>query len=58
MGAPRLNDKIWLTSGTIAGITEQINKGRQGVMPAWKSFLGEEKSHIVAAYVYSLSQPK
>ncbi len=56
MGAPRLNDKIWLTSGTIAGITEQINKGRQGVMPAWKSFLGEEKSHIVAAYVYSLSQ--
>lgn len=58
MGAPRLNDKVWLVSGTVAGITETINKGRHGVMPAWKDFLGEEKSHIVAAYVYSLSNQK
>jgi len=58
MGAPRLNDKIWLVSGTVAGITETINKGRHGVMPAWKDFLGEEKSHIVSAYVYSLSTTK
>ncbi len=58
MGAPRLNDKIWLVSGTVAGITETINKGRHGVMPAWKDFLGEEKSHIVSAYVYSLSTSK
>jgi len=58
MGAPRLNDRIWLVSGTVAGITETINKGRHGVMPAWQEFLGEEKSHIVAGYVYSLSQQK
>ena len=58
MGAPRLSDKTWLVSGTVAGITETINKGRHGVMPAWKDFLGEQKSHIVSAYVYSLSQQK
>lgn len=58
MGAPRLSDKIWLVSGTVAGISETINKGRHGVMPAMADFLGPEKSHIVAAYVLSLSQQK
>jgi cytochrome c oxidase cbb3-type subunit III len=58
MGAPRLSDKTWLVSGTVAGITNTINNGRHGVMPAWKDFLGEQKSHIVSAYVYSLSQQK
>lgn len=58
LGAPNLTDKTWLISGTAAGITGVINNGRHGVMPAWKDFLGEERSHIVSAYVYSLSQPK
>lgn len=58
LGAPNLTDKIWVVSGTLAGITNVINNGRHGVMPAWSDFLGEEKSHIVSAYVYSLSQPK
>jgi cytochrome c oxidase cbb3-type subunit 3 len=58
MGAPRLSDKTWLVSGTVASITHTINNGRHGVMPAWKDFLGEEKSHIVAAYAYSLSKQK
>ena len=58
MGAPNLTDKVWLVSGTVAGITKTINEGRNGVMPAWKEFLGEEKSHIVSAYVLSLSKQK
>ncbi|MBU3724896.1 MAG: cytochrome-c oxidase, cbb3-type subunit III [Burkholderiaceae bacterium] len=58
MGAPNLTDKTWLVSGTVAGITKTINEGRNGVMPAWKDFLGEEKSHIVSAYVLSLSKQK
>ena len=58
MGAPNLTDKVWLVSGTVAGITQTINNGRHGVMPAWKDFLGEQKSHIVSSYVYSLSQQK
>lgn len=55
MGAPNLTDKIWVYGGSVATIKETINNGRQGVMPAWQNILGEEKSHLVAAYVYSLS---
>ena len=56
MGAPNLTDKVWVYGGSIATIKETIHNGRQGVMPAWQNILGEEKSHLVAAYVYSLSQ--
>lgn len=55
MGAPNLTDKVWLYGGSLATISETINKGRGGVMPAWKDTLGEERVHLVAAYVYSLS---
>ncbi|MFM1827397.1 MAG: hypothetical protein RLY67_778 [Pseudomonadota bacterium] len=55
MGAPNLRDKVWLYGGSLASISETINKGRNGVMPAWEQILGPEKSHIVSAYVYSLS---
>ncbi len=55
LGAPNLTDKVWLYGGSIATISETINKGRGGVMPAWKDILGEERSHLVSAYVYSLS---
>jgi cytochrome c oxidase cbb3-type subunit 3 len=58
MGAPNLTDKVWLVSGTVAGVTKTIIEGRNGVMPGWKEFLGEEKSHIVSAYVLSLSKQK
>jgi cytochrome c oxidase cbb3-type subunit 3 len=27
-------------------------------MPAWNEILGEQKIHVVSAYVYSLSQNK
>lgn len=55
LGAPNLTNKIWVYGGSIASIKETINNGRQGVMPAWQNILGEERSHLVAAYVYSLS---
>lgn len=57
IGAPNLTDKIWLHGGTLAAISEQIDKGRSNVMPAHKDFLGPERSRILAAYVWSLSQP-
>ena len=56
MGAPNLSDDIWLYGGSSEKILESINKGRMGVMPAHQEFLGEEKVHILAAYIYSLSQ--
>jgi cytochrome c oxidase cbb3-type subunit 3 len=56
MGAPNLSDNIWLYGGSTRAIEESIRNGRAGVMPPWKDILGEEKVHLVTAYVYSLSQ--
>lgn len=55
MGAPNLTDDVWLYGGSRGMIEETIKHGRAGVMPAWKDVLGEEKVHVIAAYVYSLS---
>lgn len=56
LGAPNLTDNIWLYGGSKRAIEESIRNGRAGVMPPWKDILGEEKVHIISAYVYSLSQ--
>jgi cytochrome c oxidase cbb3-type subunit 3 len=56
LGAPNLTDKTWLYGRSEGAIMETITKGRNGVMPAWKDFLGEAKIHLLTAYVYSLSQ--
>jgi cytochrome c oxidase cbb3-type subunit 3 len=55
LGAPNLTDKVWLYGSGEASITETINQGRNNVMPAWKDFLGEQKIHVLAAYVWGLS---
>lgn len=55
LGAANLTDDIWLYGGSQKKITESIVQGRNGVMPAHKAFLGEAKVHILAAYIYSLS---
>jgi len=55
LGAPNLTDDIWLYGGTQKIIIETISKGRNGHMPSHKDFLGEAKVHLLAAYVYSLS---
>jgi cytochrome c oxidase cbb3-type subunit 3 len=56
LGAPNLTDDIWLFGGTPERVHETVLKGRQGRMPAHQEFLGEAKVHLLAAYVYSLSQ--
>ena len=55
MGAPNLTNNMWLYGGSRGVIQETIKNGRSGVMPAWKNVLGEEKVHVITAYVYSLS---
>ena len=57
IGAPNLSDKIWLYGGSADTIMETIRKGRNNVMPAFEQFLGEPKVHLLAAYVWSLSNP-
>ncbi|MCW8832368.1 MAG: cytochrome-c oxidase, cbb3-type subunit III [Colwellia sp.] len=56
MGAPNLTDNVWLYGGSQRAIEESIRNGRAGVMPPWDKILGEEKVHVISAYVYSLSQ--
>ena len=55
MGAPNLADKTWLYGGSEESIMETIRKGRTNTMPAFAEFIGEDKVHVVAAYVWSLS---
>ena len=57
LGAPNLTDKTWLHGGSLAAISETIDKGRAGLMPAHKDFLGPERSRIIAAYVWGLTAP-
>ncbi|RUO81320.1 cytochrome-c oxidase, cbb3-type subunit III [Idiomarina tyrosinivorans] len=58
IGSANLTDSIWLYGGSISTIKETLKYGRHGVMPAWKDILGEDKIHVVAAYIYSLSHDK
>ncbi len=55
IGAPNLTDKVWLYGGSAETIMETIRKGRNNVMPPFQEFLGEAKVHVLAAYVWSLS---
>ncbi|RFB73045.1 MULTISPECIES: cytochrome-c oxidase, cbb3-type subunit III [unclassified Herbaspirillum] len=55
LGAPNLSDKIWLYGGGVETVMETIRKGRNNTMPAFESFLGEAKVHVLASYVWSLS---
>ena len=55
LGAPNLTDKVWLYGGSLATVTESINKGRNNQMPAFGELLGPGKVQVLAAYVWSLS---
>ncbi|WP_290650173.1 cytochrome-c oxidase, cbb3-type subunit III [Aquisalimonas sp.] len=55
LGAPDLTDGYWTYGGTLEAIKTSIREGRQGEMPAQEELLGEDRVHLLAAYVYSLS---
>lgn len=60
MGAPALNDAIWLYGGDVATLTETVTNARFGVMPAWSDAyraaggLSLAEINAVAAYVHQL----
>lgn len=56
MGAPNLKNGIWLYGGSAEQISHTLRAGRNGHMPAFADTLTEDKIHILAAYVYGLSQ--
>lgn len=55
IGAPNLTDTIWLYGNREETISETVRGGRTNKMPAFREFLGEDKVHVLAAYVYGLS---
>ena len=57
MGAPDLTDAYWMYGSSKASLHETIANGRHGVMPAHRELLGETRARLVAAYVWSLSNP-
>jgi cytochrome c oxidase cbb3-type subunit 3 len=57
LGAPDLTDRVWLHGWGEAAIVSIINNGKTNVMPAFEGRLTTEQMHVLAAYVWSLSQP-
>lgn len=55
LGAPDLTNDIWLYGSSLEQIAHTVRHGRNGNMPAHADILSEEKIHILAAYVTSLS---
>jgi cytochrome c oxidase cbb3-type subunit 3 len=55
LGAPNLTDTTWLYGGTQKKVLETVLYGRQNYMPSFAKTLGPERVHLMAAYVYSLS---
>jgi cytochrome c oxidase cbb3-type subunit 3 len=56
LGAPNLTDKVWLHGWGEAAIVSMINSGKTNIMPAFAERLNAEQIHVLAAYVWSLSQ--
>ena len=54
MGAPRLNDAIWLYGGAKEQVVAQIRQPKHGVMPAWIDRLDPTTIKMLAVYVHSL----
>jgi cytochrome c oxidase cbb3-type subunit III len=58
IGAPNLADKIWLHGWGEEAITAMVNNGKTNVMPPQGGRLTAEQIHVLAAYVWNLSQPR
>ncbi len=57
MGAPDLTKPAaWIYGSSLTQIQQTLRYGRNGQMPAQEQYLGNDKVHLLAAYVYSLSQ--
>jgi cytochrome c oxidase cbb3-type subunit III len=54
MGAPRLNDQIWLYGGDRASVVRSIAYSRAGVMPSWRGRLDPAMVNMITVYVHSL----
>jgi cytochrome c oxidase cbb3-type subunit 3 len=54
LGAPRLDDQIWLYGGEKDDIVRQVTRPAHGVMPAWGDRLSPELVKMLTVYVHTL----
>lgn len=54
LGAPALNNGIWLYGGSKETVVETISYSRAGVMPAWGKILDDATVKKLTIYVHSL----
>ncbi|MDY0009634.1 MAG: cytochrome-c oxidase, cbb3-type subunit III [Bdellovibrionales bacterium] len=54
LGAPRLNDEIWLFGGDKQSIHTMVMQSRTGVMPAWEGRLSPDTLKALTIYIHSL----
>ena len=57
LGAPNLTDNNWLWGSSEAAIIDIVTNGRMNRMPGFGDFLGEDKVHLLTAYVWGLTNP-
>jgi cytochrome c oxidase cbb3-type subunit III len=55
IGAPNLTDDIWLHGYGEQAIMNMVNNGKTNVMPAQQGKLTDAQIHVLAAYVWGLS---
>jgi cytochrome c oxidase cbb3-type subunit 3 len=56
LGAPNLTDKIWLHGWGEQAIVQIVSQGKVNVMPPQGDRLTPEQVHVLAGYVWGLSQ--
>lgn len=55
MGAPNLTNNVWLHGWGVEAVTRAINHGITNVMPAQNVLLTDEQIHVLASYVWGMS---
>lgn len=58
LGAPDLTDKYWMWGSTEASMIETVTNGRMNRMPGFGDFLGEDKVHLLSAYIWGMNNQK
>ncbi len=58
LGAPRLNDDVWLYGGSVDAVTESIANGRSGVMPAFGGRLDDVQIKLLVALLTVNADPE
>jgi cytochrome c oxidase cbb3-type subunit III len=58
LGAPNLSDKIWLHGWGEDAVVAMVMGGKINQMPAQAQRLSAEQIHVLAAYVWNLSQTR